>query len=132
MAIEALELSLHKELDLTPDDEKLNLCIRYLAQSRLDTQFSFTYNGIYGSQIRFLEQMRASNGVISSEIANNFYSDVKNRFPEFSQVTSDQYFGYLAQRRLINISKEKMELTFEGVDFLLFIFRYSLSKERLY
>lgn len=91
-----IEKSIHQELDLYDSEKRIDLLVRHLAQSRLETVFERIYGTIFGSQIAALRSLGAAGGRVARNDALKYFDDVKSKFPEFYEKnTFDDWIAFL-------------------------------------
>jgi len=129
-AIAELELQLHKNLEGFPEDSRLNLTVRELAQSRLDQHFSHVYQSIFGSQIRLLKRLRENGGNLSDDRVLSFFHNVQADYEFHEDKELAEYLQFLLNFNLIVHVEKMYELTDVGTDFLLYLFRLSLRDDK--
>ncbi len=99
-------------------DDIINLLVRALAQSRLESKFGYTYALIFGSQIRGLVELAARRRV-SADDALSFYNEAISQNREFYQGYGfGGWLGFLKRNDLIAQDDEGVTITEIGEDFL--------------
>ncbi len=128
-AIQEQEELLRNELDKLPQAERNEVTINALAIERLEKHFAFTYVDIFGSQLQLLQRINERGGSITLGNAQEYFTEVKSRFPDLSDWDLSRYCNYLVQRGLILLS-DNVELTPVGKDFIHFVIKYGLRTDR--
>ena len=123
-----LEVELHQNLLKFDQDIRLNLLVRELAQTRLNFAYLDIYRIIFGSQIRFMKEIRANGRELPLERLFDYFRSLQseNEFHKGMQI--EDYTAFLATRGLIFIDSESVFLTDYGNDFLAFVFDNALPE----
>lgn len=117
-----VERRLLADLDSTPDEKRLPLLVRLLAQARIELACERIYSIIFGSQIRGLRELEKAGGQVPIKDAQEFFGSVKTEFPEFyDKIDFWDWISYLTRSDLVVTSTEDVELTPFGRDFLLYL-----------
>lgn len=130
-AIAKVELQLHQSLEQFPAADRLHLAVRMLAQARLETAYSIVHMVIFGSQITLLEKIR-SLGSVDRKFVEDFFEKVKTEYDFFEDKDVDGYLHFLFTKELIEEDGGMLSLTDFGDDYLLFVWRSRLPKDRLF
>ncbi|MCS3896412.1 hypothetical protein M2171_005545 [Bradyrhizobium japonicum USDA 38] len=127
-----VETDLHTELELFDPDRRIDLLIRNLAVARLATSFEQIHRTLFGSQLRSLRALAASeNGAASrAEASSAFENQVKPRFPEFYEKSSfDEWVRYLITVGLVEMKADKIAITEKGRELLRYADAVGLSDD---
>lgn len=131
-AMAHIERLLHDSLhqSTTKQEDREDLLVRLLAQSRLETLFEQTYRLIFGSQISALKLL--NQGIRASDAdARAHFEHQKELNPEvYEHYGYEQWLGFLLGRDLIMQSKDTFEITDIGRDFLLYLTAKGLSENK--
>lgn len=130
-AIAALEREIHTNLERIPDN-KIDVLVRALAQSRLEGLFSTVYGGIFGSQIAGLMALQARRRVTAKE-AYEFYKPYEEKHPEvYKSYGFRGWLTYLLGHQLISQQGEDILITEIGDDFLGWMLARNLSQNKAF
>lgn len=129
-AIRALEKHLHESIAAVEQGERIDVALRDLAQSRLDTHFALVYNSIFGSQILLLKRLREVVSV-SMDHVEEYFKEQQDRFDEFEKWDVERYLSFLVERNLLVIEQSNIKISDIGEDFVLFLHRARLSDNKL-
>lgn len=126
--IQALETKLREGLGDYNADKHTDLLLRNLAQARIERAFEAVYSEIFDSQVKGLVELRNAGGTIARADAEQYFEQVKLKFPDaFGNTSFDQWFNY-AQRNLLAQEHEgNIVLTDIGRDFLEFVQAYKVG-----
>jgi hypothetical protein len=131
-AIAHVERLLHDSLrnaNIKPDDRE-DLLIRLLAESRLVLLFEQTYAIIFGSQIAGLKLLNQYSKVSEEEV-RTYFERVKETHPEiYGNYGYDSWLGFLISRDLVRRSNHMIEITDIGRDFLLYLTMRGLPESK--
>ncbi|HMJ44397.1 MAG TPA: hypothetical protein VK522_19190 [Pseudolabrys sp.] len=127
-----IEKSIHQALELYDSNKQVDLLVRHLAQSRLETVFERIYGAIFGSQILGLRALaNTGGGSVSKEEAIKFFDDVKSKYPEFyGKSTFEDWISFLRSFELVRDNGNSVEITELGRDFLLYLTARGLSENK--
>jgi hypothetical protein len=125
----SIEKSIHGELELYKPEAHVDLLVRHLAQSRIESVFERIYGGIFGSQIAGLRAL-AARGKVAMADTVQFFDDQKSHKGVLPEVTFASWFQFLKNFELIKAENDEVELTDIGKDFLLFISNRGLAENR--
>jgi len=128
-----IEDSIIKDLDAIADDKKMPILIAQLALAKIDRFFEYVYANIFGTQVHGLQQLRDAGGTVTLVRAEQFFDEVKAKFPEFYvNITFAQWFRYLEINRFAVIEAANVKLTDMGTDFLQFVAAQKAGDQRAY
>jgi hypothetical protein len=123
-AISRIEIDLHKQIGVIDEGQRVDLLIRQLAQSRLETHFERVYRNIFGSQISGLKLLSTQNaGQVAREGAKQWFEDeVKSKFPDFYKDTSfETWLQFLINMLLVESTPDSVTITEIGRDYLTYM-----------
>lgn len=103
-------------------DESINVLVRHLAHEKMRFYFLEVYGGIFGSQIKLLQDLNGSHGACMSELeVESFFERIKaGNNGVFDSWNLDTYLNFLLARQLIVVEADgQVLITHEGRDFLL-------------
>ncbi len=129
-AIAKIELQLHQTLEQFPASDRLHLAVRLLAQARLETAYAIVHMVIFGSQITLLERIRSA-GSVDRKFIDDYFEKVKSEHDFFEDKDVDGYLHFLFTKELIAEDNGLISLTDFGDDYLLFVWRSRLPKDRI-
>ena len=121
--IAAVEKRLHEELAIINEDSRLDLLVRQLAQSQLQTRFERIFGIMFGSQLEWLKALLNAGGAVSRVEANRFFEEQVETNADLKQlnITFVDWLRYLLTSDLVAEDEAMLKLTDEGRDFLLYI-----------
>lgn len=123
--IRDLEARLRQGLGDYNADKHIDLLLRNLAQARIERAFESVYAEIFDSQVKALVELRNAGGTIDRADAEQYFEQVKLKFPEaFGSTSFDQWFSYAQRNLLAQETDGKIVLTQVGRDFLEFVQAY--------
>ncbi|HEX9595428.1 MAG TPA: hypothetical protein VF982_00995 [Anaerolineales bacterium] len=129
--IQALETELREGLSDYNADKHIDLLLRNLAQSRVERAFEAVYAEIFDSQVKGLLELHNAGGAINRADAEQYFGQVKLKFPDaFGNTSFDQWFSYVQRNRLAQERDGKIILTDMGRDFLEFAQAYKVGAVR--
>ncbi len=122
------------KLGLTNPEEAKKVLIRQLATTQITLTCEIIYKTIYGSQLKILEHLNTRRLVGDTlENIKQFYDAAVAKYPEWYKGYSfDDYIRYLKDRLLINVEEGKVKITVLGVEFLGYLIKEGLNKEKLF
>ena len=129
VAIAEQEEVLRVAIEKLPKADVLDIAVNALAIEQLEKGFALTYVNIFGSQLVLLQKINERGGSITNSEGEDFFSEVKSRFPELADWSFEKYTNFLAQRNLLRISSS-IDLTPLGKDFIQFVVRYGLRTDK--
>lgn len=129
-AMARIEKKLHEDIQVINNEDRLDVALRALSLSQLQTHFALTYNTIFGSQILALKLLNERGGSVSVDDAHTFFDDIKEKNEIFSSWTFEQYINFLKTSLLIEQHGDHITLSDIGRDFLFFLVRYRLSENK--
>jgi hypothetical protein len=129
VAVEQREIVLREAIAQLPQAEVIDVAVNALAIEQLDKAFALAYIDIFGSQLVLLQRINERGGTISISDGEEFFSEVKFRFPEFSDWDFEKYTNFLVQRNLLRRSSS-VDLTDLGKDFIHFVIRFGLRTDK--
>lgn len=132
-AMGKLEKELHANLRAFPEDQRIDLLVRNLAQSRLEAAFALTYHAIFGSQIEGLIQLRARRKVVNDE-AYAFYQPYEQQYPDvYKGYGFGGWLNFLTSKGLVKQEADGvLSITDEGDDFLKWMEARKLSSKKAF
>jgi hypothetical protein len=95
--------------------------------------FERTYQTIFGSQIKLLEELRLRGtiGIYYEDIAA-YYEQIKKQWPSLNSYALESYINHLTNSSLIELffeeNKRKYRITAFGIDFLEYIQKLNYTK----
>lgn len=114
--MEKVELSIHEALQLNASDAHVDLLVRELALTRLQSLFESIWGIIFNSQIKALQAIKAA-GSLEKSALEPFFKEVQSDLPE--HWTFDEWAEYLLVTSDLVTSDGKNLVTSElGDDFL--------------
>ena len=119
-----------RALDAVTKDpqQREKVLIRALTTQQMERNFALAYQGIFGSQIRFLKALNSTP--LSRELAGKFFYDMRSLNPSLKEWDLDLFVRYLLNWRLINERSDGFEITLTGRNFLAFIVSQGLIEDR--
>lgn len=130
--IARVEQQLHANLKAIPENDRIDLLIRTLAQSRLEAAFGIIYAGIFGSQIAGLIQLEARRRVPTNE-AYEFFKTYELKYPEiYKNYGFPGWLQFLKTFGLISQEGEEVLITIAGDDFLRWMRTNNLSADKVW
>jgi hypothetical protein len=130
--IAAIEKSIHKALEIYKPETYVDLLVRHLAQSRLETVFERVYGAIYGSQIAGLRELIKRGGKISMADAVKGFDEAKSRSAFPANFTFDLWLQFLKAFDFIEAEDNEIRITDIGKDFLLYLSARGLPENKPY
>jgi hypothetical protein len=119
-----------RSLDFTGNTAKV--LIRNLAASQVINWFEKTYNTLFGSQITLLKHLNVTPEGTSYEFASNFFSDVKNQYPnQLSTWTLEQYLQYPTESGLLEHRENKLFIKQTGIEFLTLLTKSGYTESKI-
>ncbi len=120
-----------KKIKPTTEDEKDQILYRALASSQIAATFEKTYSVIFGSQLKALQYLNESGGLVDVNNLLQFYRDAKASYLKFYATYSfESWVKYMQSAVLVIKEGEKVGITIRGKELLKYIVdkRYSLNK----
>jgi hypothetical protein len=127
--IEALEKTLHAQLEFTRMDERTDLLVNRLAVAQLTSVFERVYGAIFGSQIAGLRALTNAGGSVTNADALKYFSEIKSTKSEL-MIEFGAWLEFLRAFGLIKIENEKISITDLGRDFLLYLTTQNLNEAK--
>lgn len=130
--IAKVETDLHTELELIDPEKRVDVLIRHLAVARLGVFFEQVHRTLYGSQLRGLRALAATeDGSVSrADAASAFDNQIKPRFAEFYEKNSfDEWVRYLLTVGLVESKGDKIIITEKGRELLRYADAVGLSDD---
>jgi hypothetical protein len=124
------------ELDKIKHDsseEKETLLIKLYASEKIARHFDQTYNLIFGSQIRALQQLNSFAGqLVSSNEIRFFYNEASLNNPLFySSYSFDSWLAFMHSSVLIIRLGDSIGITVRGQEFLKYLIDQGLSHNKV-
>lgn len=120
-----------RNLKISTDTE--TVLIRNLAFAQVEGWFERTYRLIFGSQIKLLRSLNATDSENTMESLAGYYGAIKNKHPEFyKDYNLREYLGFLSESGLIKKTDETYEITTLGSDFLSLLSIAKYTDEKAY
>jgi hypothetical protein len=131
--VEAAEKALHEDLQKWPDLERVDLLVNRLAVARISAFFERVYGAIFGSQIRGLKALVASDGKVSIADARKFFEEEKLKTPQLAEakVEFEGWIRYLVNFELVRIENDQVIITDAGRDFTTYLPAVGLNENKL-
>lgn len=98
----------------------ISVLIRYLAASRIATEFEQIYNPIFGSQILLLRELNEVGDLgISEEHVRAYFDSMRSRFLHpINTWTMEKYLKLLLESELICARDDIYRITYVGIEYL--------------
>ncbi len=127
---------IRSELDKIQHDspeEKETLLIKLYASEKIARNFDQTYNFIFGSQIRALQQLNSFAGqLVSSNEIKLFYEDAKSLNSVFySSYSFEKWLNFMLSAVLIIKQENRVGITVRGQEFLKYLIDQGLSHNKI-
>jgi hypothetical protein len=120
--IRDLEAQLREGLSDYNPEKHIDLLLRNLAQARIERAFEAVYAEIFDSQVKALMELRNAGGTIDRADAEQYFEQVKLKFPDaFGSTSFDQWFSYAQRNLLAQEIDGRIVITQVGRDFLEFV-----------
>lgn len=104
--------------------------IKYFTVVYIEYLFSDIYRTIYGSQINLLDYLN-SQGLQSRETLKIFYDIAMSQYGDlYKNYSYDQWLGYLKTQILLREDNGLFAITVRGREFLLYLTRSGLSRNK--
>jgi hypothetical protein len=117
-----IEKSILRDVNLVEPKNQVPLLSRHLAQARLEAAFGRVNTFIFGSQIEGLRKLRDAGGRVTLADAQNFFEEIRARFPDFySKSSFAEWFSYISGSSLAIIDNDSVQITPLGKEFLLYV-----------
>lgn len=123
-----VERGFRADLEAYDPEQKIPVLLRALTFQRMDTSYALAYANIFGSQIRTLDSLNEKR--ISRNEAEIQFKEFQKTDPNFADWTLDLYINYLLSWKFVDYSDDQYSITTNGRDFLLFLTKNGLSKDR--
>ncbi len=119
--------------EIKKSSDREAVLFRYSQALYLVLHFNRIYSQIFGSQLDLLQALNGSNSE-TKDTLRVFYKNAKSQNVKFYENYSyDQYLDYLKRVNLIQEeTKNKVEITHLGRDFLKYIIESGMTIEKLY
>ncbi len=110
--------------------EAVPVLIKYFAVVYIEYLFLNIYRIIWGSQINLLDYLNTQNGQ-SREALKIFYDIGTSQYPDvYENYSYDQWLGYLKDQVLLREDNAMFRITVRGREFLLYLTRSGLSRNK--
>ncbi len=110
--------------------EAIPVLIKYFAVVYIEYLFLNLYRIIYGSQINLLDHLNTQNGQ-SREALQIFYNLGASQYPDiYKNYSYDQWLGFLKDQVLLREDQGMFRVTVRGREFLLYLARSGLSRNK--
>jgi len=120
-----------QDFKLKTDNEKIDILVRSLANSRLELEFNKIAYLVFGSQISLLIRLSSSSQGLHVTQAEIIFNQAKDKYPDFHTNRSlNDWLGYLLATNLINQTTEGINITQYGKDFLKHLIDTNQTHER--
>jgi hypothetical protein len=128
--IERTEKLIFSQLSEIDETVKIPRLVRAFSIESMERHFALVYANIFGSQIHALQSLN-DNGPISRSDAEKELRTLQNEVPAIKEWDVDKYARFLINVGLIEFTERGFEITRTGRNFLLFLSKYNLNRNRL-
>lgn len=126
--VNAYILDLQQALSGYEEDSKLPTLIRWYADLRTTAVHEFIFNRIFGSQVALLNRMNQAGGALTrNEVQAHVEDSAKAHGVATNANMLETYLRFLLSYTLVTWSDDRLVLTNQGKDFLVYIVTASLN-----
>ncbi|HIF9120696.1 TPA: hypothetical protein ACX6SG_000056 [Photobacterium damselae] len=121
-------------VQITSDEEKIDILVKNLAQEQLNRAFETIYYNIFGTQIRLLEFLSVQeSGAVKTTDILPFFEECKKSNPQtFSKSNLSDYLNFLHTWELLEFDADQYIITKKGRAFLRYITAMQFNKNKAF
>ncbi|RWX30664.1 hypothetical protein EHI47_14535 [Rhizobium leguminosarum] len=130
VAIQLIEDELRSDLEKIPQEARVPMLLRALADTRIRAGHEFVYNRIFGSQISALKALN-ERGPIPDHDAMREFEPLKTQFPEvYGKYEFGDWAGWLERMSMVTHQNGVYAITPLGRDFLFYLVDTGLTENK--